>query len=151
MSSWSMLKLVKGYRKRTLLTETVLVITIKLFVPYSTVSIGTLQGLQEKVCFIQNFLLTVFVLSGLHCTTQTECASGYHQLNYSRKALINSFIFIQLLQGNIYSTYIHTGGNEVVQVDNLDETEYHRCSHSYGGYTRMHAHTSTQTPPSLLS
>ena len=51
------------------MTETVLVIGILfvLTVPYSTVSIGTLQGLQERVWFIQNFLSTVFVLSGLHC------------------------------------------------------------------------------------
>ena len=61
-----MLELVKGYHKRTGLTKTVLVISISVCIniPYSTVSIGTLQGLQW---FIQNFLLTVFVLSGFHC------------------------------------------------------------------------------------
>ena len=55
----SMLKLVKGYHTRTGLTKTVLVISISS--TNSTVSIGTLQGLQENVWFIQNFLLTVFV------------------------------------------------------------------------------------------
>ena len=65
-----MLKLVERCHKRTGLTETVLVVSILfvLTVPYSTVSIGTLQGLQESVWFIQTFLLTVFVFSGLHCT-----------------------------------------------------------------------------------
>ena len=55
-----MLKLVKCCHKMTGLTETVL-LSVFLFVltlPYSTVSIGTLQGLQESVWFIQNFLLT---------------------------------------------------------------------------------------------
>ena len=42
------------------MTETVLVLFV-LTVPYSTVSIGTLQGLHESVWFIQNFLLRVFV------------------------------------------------------------------------------------------
>ena len=42
-----MLELVKGYN-RTGLTETVLAVFLfVLTVPYSTVSIGTLQGLQE--------------------------------------------------------------------------------------------------------
>ena len=59
-----MLELVKGCHNRTGLTETVLVISISVC---STVSIGTLQGRQESVWFIQNFLLTVFVLRGLHC------------------------------------------------------------------------------------
>ena len=57
-----MLKLVKGCHKRTGLTEAVLVISISVC-PYSTVSTGPLQGLQESVWFIQNFLLTVFVAS----------------------------------------------------------------------------------------
>ena len=56
-----MLKLVKGCHKRTGLTETVLVISTSVCTN-STVSIGTLQGLQESVWFIQHFLLTVFVL-----------------------------------------------------------------------------------------
>ena len=64
-----MLKLIKGCHKRIGLTVQFL-LSIFLFVltvPYSTVSIGTLHGLQESVWFIQIFLLTVFVLSGLHC------------------------------------------------------------------------------------
>ena len=69
-----MLELVKGCHKRTGLTETVLVIRyFVLTVPYSTVSIGTLQELQESVWCIQNFLLTVFVLSGLHCIYKVCC------------------------------------------------------------------------------
>ena len=53
-----MLEVVKGRYKRTGLTETVLVISILfvLTVAYSTVSIGTLQGLQEIICFIQQCL-----------------------------------------------------------------------------------------------
>ena len=64
-----MLELVKGCYKKTELTETVLVISISVCTnsTLSTVSIGTLQGLQESVWFIQNFLLTLFILSGLHC------------------------------------------------------------------------------------
>ena len=46
-------------RKRTGLAETVLVISISVCTN-STFSIGTLQGLQESVCFIQNFLLTLY-------------------------------------------------------------------------------------------
>ena len=53
-----------GWPKQFLLSVFLFVLTV----PYSTVSIGPLQGLQESVWFIQNFLLTVFVLSGLHCT-----------------------------------------------------------------------------------
>ena len=64
-----MLELVKGCHERTGLTKQFLlsVFLFVLTVPYSTVSIGTLQGLQQSVWFIQNFLSTVFVLSGLHC------------------------------------------------------------------------------------
>ena len=59
-----MIELVRGCHKRTGLTETILIIII-LTLPYSTVSIGIPQGFQESVWFIQKFLLTVFVLSGL--------------------------------------------------------------------------------------
>ena len=61
-----MLELVKVYHKR--LTETVLVISISVC-SNSTVSMGTLQGLQEMFGLSR----TVFVLSGLHCTLFTEC------------------------------------------------------------------------------
>ena len=44
-----MLEVVNGCHKRTGFAETVLVISICLTVPYCTVSIGTLQGLQESV------------------------------------------------------------------------------------------------------
>ena len=56
-----MLKLVKECHKRTGLTKTVLlsVFLFVLTVPYSTVSIGTLQGLQESVWFIQNFSVCI--------------------------------------------------------------------------------------------
>ena len=46
-----MLELVKGCHNWTGLTETVLVFLFVLTVSYSTVSIGTLQGLQESVWF----------------------------------------------------------------------------------------------------
>ena len=62
-----MLGLVKGSHKRTGVTETVLVISISVCTnstPYSFYR----NGLQESVWFIQNFLLTVFVISGLHCS-----------------------------------------------------------------------------------
>ena len=73
------MKLVKGCHKRTGLTKTVLVISISVCTN-STVSIGTLQGLQENIWLIQNFLLTVFVLSGLHFT-------GF-ELGWARKCLV---------------------------------------------------------------
>ena len=58
-----MLELVKGFikglggPKQFLLSVFLFVLTV----PYSTVSIGTLQGLQESVWFIQNFLLSVCI------------------------------------------------------------------------------------------
>ena len=63
----SILELVKGYNKRTGLSQKdwvdqflLSVFLFELTVPYSTISI---QGLQESVWFIQNFLLTVYVFS----------------------------------------------------------------------------------------
>ena len=57
----SMLESVKGYYKMTGLTETVLVISISVCTnsTFCTVSIGTLQGLQESVWFIQNFSVCI--------------------------------------------------------------------------------------------
>ena len=53
-----MLKLVKGSHKRTGLTENGSCYVISISVcTNSTLSIGTLPGLQESVWFIQNFLL----------------------------------------------------------------------------------------------
>ena len=59
-----MLELVRGYHKRTGLTETVLVISISVCTtrPCSTVSIGTLQGLQRKCLVYPEFLV-----NRLHC------------------------------------------------------------------------------------
>ena len=78
-----MLELVKGNHKMTGLTETVLVISILfgLTVPYRTVSIRTLQGLQEEFLLIQNFLLTVFVLNGLHCILSLQFFSIHFLAN----------------------------------------------------------------------
>ena len=60
-----MLKLVKGYHKRTGLTETVLVISISVCTN-STVSIRNSAGTSIKGLVYPEFLVTVFVLGGLH-------------------------------------------------------------------------------------
>ena len=68
-----MVKYVKGCHKRTGLSETVL-LSVFLFV--LTVPLRSLQGLQESVWFIQNFLLTVFELSRFHCSNRVKDWSG---------------------------------------------------------------------------
>ena len=65
-----MLELLKGSYKRSGLTETVLVIFV-LTVPYSTVSIGTLQELQEKGLIYPEEFPANRVLIGLYCIHDT--------------------------------------------------------------------------------
>ena len=72
-----MLELVKGHHKRTGLAETVLVISISVCTN-STVSIEFYRDFKK---FTRNFLLSVFVLSGLYCTCFSEIQCMHYEVN----------------------------------------------------------------------